>query len=351
VSRKPLISLTNPPGDRRLGQAWTARQQHKNDLLFHAATWLVASLGRTPRALRPALGWALGTLVWAGWSRGRRAVASGLRRADVVGLGPHRVFVGLGDLVTDIVALTRPGAACSDGWTLDPTSQACLEDALHAGRGVIFVTAHLGGWERMAGALAERGYPITTLARASYDPRFHALYDRVRGDRGVGVIYRGSAGAEFATTRAILRGLRQGRVIGFPMDIGGRGVRAVDVPFLGALRPLPVGPATLALRTGAALVVGSPTRPVRDGAGITIERVPDQAEDGTPWTEVALTAALARRLEARIRALPTEWPWMLVAEAGPGPLLSRPTQEISCETNSTPPFPDPTHAAMSARSR
>jgi Kdo2-lipid IVA lauroyltransferase/acyltransferase len=348
---KSLISLVIEPRDQRLGHTWTASQRRKNDLLFHLARCLVGALAHTPRTLRPALGWTLGHLAWLGWVSGRRAITQGLRLAGVHDTTPRAVFVGLGGIVADILALTRPGPAESGGWALDRTSQSCLDEAIATGRGIVFVTGHLGGWERMAGALAERGYPITTLARASYDARFHTLYDRVRRARGVEIIYRGGPGDEFATTRAIVRAVRQGRVVGFPMDLVGRGIRTASVPFLGARRPLPVGPATIAVRTGAVVLVGTPCRPIHEGASILLERVPDVADGGRPWTAESLTEELARRLEARIRALPNEWPWMLVAEAGPGPLLSGATQEISCATNSTQPSPDPTPVAISARSR
>ena len=87
-----------------------------------------------------------------------------------------------------------------------------LRQALAHQRGVVYVTGHLGPWERMAALLAAEGFPISTMARESYDRRFHALvYERLRNNRNIETIYRGSPGAPFAMVRA----LRRGRVLGF----------------------------------------------------------------------------------------------------------------------------------------
>ena len=53
--------------------------------------------------------------------------------------------------------------------------------ARREGRGVLFPSAHLGPWERVAPSLVACGVPLVTLARESYDPRFSRLYERLRG--------------------------------------------------------------------------------------------------------------------------------------------------------------------------
>ena len=292
-------------GDRRLGEAWTPRQQRKNDALFLLANTSVAVLSRTPRATVRPLGTLLGAAVWMLWRGGRQAVARGLGAAEVPDVGALSVFCGLDTVLMDTLLLLGKEPARTPGWKLDDESRATLTAALAEGRGVVFATGHLGAWERMASGLVEEGFSITTVARESYDARYHAIYERLRGARGVRVLYRGAPG--FST--AIVRTLRTGGIVGFPMDIAGRGVRTTPVPFLGALRQLPVGPAILAKRTGAALVVGTPTGPAHLGLSVKISRVRTDVD----MSPVEVTVELARTLEARIRTLPTEWPWMLVA--------------------------------------
>ena len=116
----------------------------------------------------------------------------------------------------------------------------------------MFASAHLGPWERVAASLAMAGVPLTVVAREPYDPRLGRIYDRVRASRGVRTVYRGATGAGIALVRV----LKRGGVLGVPMDLASR-VASIEVPFLGVPAQTPVGPARLALLTGAVVVVGT----------------------------------------------------------------------------------------------
>ncbi len=161
----------------------------------------------------------------------------------------------------------------------------------------------LGPWERVAVTLIDAGFALTTIARESYDPRLTPLYDRLRGTHGVGSIYRGERGAAFR----IVRTLREGKLLGIPMDLRSR-VPSIDIPFLGRPAPTPIGPARIALRTKAAVVVGTAAR---DEAGewlLTMTRI-DTGDLVSPATH-ALTERINLELSTRIRALPDAWIWM-----------------------------------------
>jgi KDO2-lipid IV(A) lauroyltransferase len=152
--------------------------------------------------------------------------------------------------------------------------------------------------------LVEAGFPLTTPVRASYDPRLEALlHARLRGRHGVRAIDRDAKTTPFA----LLRALRRGEVVGFLIDVNTR-VASVRVPFLDVPAWTPTGPARLALRTGAPVVVAIATR-----EGVTITRVRPAS---VPRADVrddeveALTAALADALSNAIRAEPDRWIWM-----------------------------------------
>ena len=113
-----------------------------------------------------------------------------------------------------------------------------LDEALEGGRGVIFVTGHVGNWELMAAALASLGYPIHTVAKRSYDPRFTEMIEQTRADFGVRAIYRGDAGA----AAAMIRVLRKNGVLGFLIDQD-TDVPSVYAPFFGRAAKTPSGPA------------------------------------------------------------------------------------------------------------
>ncbi len=296
-------------GDLRLGGRWTLVQRLRNDAWYVAIRtahawvrgWRAERLWRAGRVLGSVAYWVL--------PRWRRAVNRGLTRAfaQAAPVEAREVFRGLGEDLGDAVAVWSAGGRAAEGLEWGPGSERLLR-AVHArGRGVIFATAHLGRMERMAAVVAELGMPVTTLARESYDPRLTSFYDTLRGTRGVRTIYRGRPGAD----RAVVGALRRGDLVGFPMDLAGRGMQCVRVQMLGMQRDLPVGPARIALRTGASLVVGTPER-VDGRVVLTVEEIGVEGEpDGH-----ALTQVLANVLGRRICSLPEHWPWM--ASGGTG---------------------------------
>jgi KDO2-lipid IV(A) lauroyltransferase len=220
-------------------------------------------------------------------------------------------FVSLGEALGETVALLRSGDRRPPPLAIADEARDVLAAAVEAGRGVVFASAHLGPWERVAASLVGAGIPLTTIARESYDPRFSRLYERLRTACGVRVIWRGRLGSPAAAAR-IVRTLRAGGVLGVPMDLRSR-VPSCSAPFLGHDAPTPVGPARIALRTGAAVVVGT-VAPANHGharaLNITATRI-DTAdlEDGEAGAR-ALTARINAELSRRILALPHLWVWM-----------------------------------------
>ncbi len=179
------------------------------------------------------------------------------------------------------------------------TARRTLDEALALGRGVIFVTAHLGSWELMAATLARLGYPIHTVAKRSYDDRFTKMIETARSRFGVRAVYRGDPGA----AAAMLRVLRGNGILGFLIDQD-TDVPSVFAPFFGKPAKTPSGPAVFALRTGAPIVVGTISRK----GGTPMHRIDIvQAAQGSDVYDT--TAALNRLLEARIRRHPSEWVW------------------------------------------
>ena len=88
------------------------------------------------------------------------------------------------------------------------------------------------------------------------------------------------------------------------MDLASR-VPSIDVPFLDVPASTPVGPAKLALRTQAAVLVGS-VAPGPAGLVLSMTRLRIGASDD----ERSVTIRINAELSARIRALPELWPWM-----------------------------------------
>lgn len=298
--------------DLREGGRWTFAQRAKNDLLWLVASAAVATLGRLPPRVLRAGGTALGVLAHAILPATRRLAERNVAlalpeldaraRRDLVA----RTYRTLGGYLGDAVAMLDPRRPTSP-LPFAAGARETLDLAIARKRGVVFASAHLGPWERVAATLVASELAFTAVAREAYDPRFDRLYDRLRGGRGLPTIYRGAPGA----AARLLRTLRRGGVLGIPMDLASR-VASVEVPFLGHVARTPVGPARLALRTRAEVVVGVPAPRGDDATALelAITRIPIDDLDASAESERILSTRINDALSMRIRALPASWVWM-----------------------------------------
>jgi Kdo2-lipid IVA lauroyltransferase/acyltransferase len=180
-----------------------------------------------------------------------------------------------------------------------------LEAALARGKGVVFVSGHVGNWELLARRVACEGFPCQSIAKETSDPRLTALVGRFRARGGVRSIWRGQDGA----ARHMLRALKGGEILGLLIDQDTQ-VQSFFVPFFGELAATPRAAADLALRTGAAVVVGFCQRQPAGGYLLTMREVPLPTREDREEAARALTAALSAEIEAAIRRTPEQWVWM-----------------------------------------
>ena len=123
-----------------------------------------------------------------------------------------------------------------------------LENALAEDKGVIVLTAHVGNWEWMAAALADRGYPTTTIVKKQPNAQFTRLLNEYREMVGLEVFARG--GNEIVRAA---RALKKKKILGFLADQDGY-IDGLPVPFLGQESSAVVGPATFAQKFGSPVV-------------------------------------------------------------------------------------------------
>jgi lauroyl/myristoyl acyltransferase len=180
-----------------------------------------------------------------------------------------------------------------------------LDAAVAAGRGVVFASPHLGNWDAGGAWLAASGYPATAVVERL---RPAELYERFAA-------YRRALGLELLplddgseTMRGVLRALRAGRVVGLvcDRDLTGGGL---PVRLFGAATVMPGGPASLALRTGAALLPCAVYHDRRPAHWRAVIRPPLRQEPtGDARADVlALTQRLADEFERLIADAPDQW--------------------------------------------
>jgi Kdo2-lipid IVA lauroyltransferase/acyltransferase len=181
-----------------------------------------------------------------------------------------------------------------------------LKSALAKGKGVLALSAHLGGFTLIGARLAASGYPFSAVVKQPGEEQFARYLDDLRAQVGVRTI---SAKPRKEAVRGILKALRQNRVVLVIADEFKSG--GVMVDFMGQISPAPRGPATLALRTGAVTLpmfaARGPDGSLRLSIGPEIE--PVQLDD-LEKSVAATTALFTRHLEHAIRRYPDQWNWL-----------------------------------------
>lgn len=210
----------------------------------------------------------------------------------------------------------RSAAAAGEGalevprvWLRTPESVALcrtgdwsvVEDARAEGKGILFLTPHLGCFEITARFVAARGLPLTVMYRP---PRKAWLARLVEGGRPMQGME--TVPANLQGVRQLLRTLRNGGAIGIlPDQVPGKG-EGVWAPVYGKPAFTIVLPGRLALQTGAPVVLSAGERlPGGQGWKIHFLRldgpVPDTPEAQAAWVNAGM--------EAMTRRCPEQYLW------------------------------------------
>jgi len=181
-----------------------------------------------------------------------------------------------------------------------------LDAALAEGRGAVIVTPHLGGWEWGALYLIGRGFAVTVAVEPLHPPDVFEWFVGFREALGMQVVAVGHGGGAGV---ALLRALRERRVVCLLADRLVAGAAGVDVQFFDAKLKLPAGPVALALRAGAPLLAGAVYFGRKAGEHTVVVRPRLRLAEGPRFRDAVATGAqaVAGELEALVRAAPAQW--------------------------------------------
>jgi len=124
------------------------------------------------------------------------------------------------------------------------------ERALARGKGVLFLTGHIGGWELSAFTHSLHGHPVHIVMR----PMDNVYLDRLI--RGYRTLHGNKTVDKDDFVRGLLGAMKQGETVGILMDTNMTPPQGVFVDFFGIPACTATGLARIALRTDAALVPG-----------------------------------------------------------------------------------------------
>ena len=279
--------------------------------LEYALAWaLIKLVGLLPRPLARAAGIAVAWLVYlfhgrlrsVGWRNLELAfpdLSRGERKKILRG-----VFTSLGRQVAEVCLFPR--------YTRENVSQTVVyegfenfERALARGKGVLFLTAHLGAWELSAFAHSLYGHPLNIVMRPLDNPYLDRLarhYRTMHGNKAVD--------KDFA--RGLIAALRNGETVGVLMDTNMIASQGVFVDFFGHQACTATGVARVALKTDAAVVPGFTIwDPVlkkyrlRFDPTVKLVRTKNREAD-----VVANTALFTELIEEYVRRYPDQWLWV-----------------------------------------
>ena len=178
-----------------------------------------------------------------------------------------------------------------------------VERAMSEGRGILFVTGHLGNWELAGSFLAARGIPLEAVARRMQNPMFDHYLTETRRRIGMTVIHDADA------VRRVPRAMRERHAVAFLVDQGAVGLASTWVPFFGRLAKTPRGPAVFALRLGAPIIFGAALRQPDGRYMIGFEEVKVEPTGERDADVDRIVAQYTATLERWIRRAPEQYFW------------------------------------------
>jgi Kdo2-lipid IVA lauroyltransferase/acyltransferase len=179
-----------------------------------------------------------------------------------------------------------------------------FEAASARGNGVVFVACHMGAFEFQITSMALRKLNFMVIGTPLKDKRLNDLMWKHRNRNGTNAVERDKA------TFPMLKTLKSGGSVALLIDQDTK-VKSTFVDFFGMPASTPVGPALLALKTGAA-VLPAFSHLGEDGLQ-HIEILPEIPLRNTGDEESDIqfnTQVFTNCIEARIREYPTQWVWM-----------------------------------------
>ncbi len=177
-----------------------------------------------------------------------------------------------------------------------------LFTARDRGRGAILLSGHFGNVELM-GAFMGQSHSTDFVVRPLSNPGVEAMIARERARAGVGQIPSGSG------VRRIYQALRENRWVAMLADQDAR-AQGAFVRFLGRPASTPIGPARIALATGAPIIMGFMWRQGDGRHVIEIEPPLERPEPHAVEAVTRLTELHVGVLERWVRKYPEEWFWL-----------------------------------------
>lgn len=180
-----------------------------------------------------------------------------------------------------------------------------LREAIDQGKGVVYVTGHIGNWEIMGAAVAAE-HSLSVVAAPIEPEPLNDMIVGLRASMGVRTILRSRPGA----AKELIRVFRENRILGILIDQD-TDVEGAFVNFMGIPAWTPTAAAQMAIKFGAPVVFGYIQRQDNGHHIITVEGPLELHRTGNDDEDIRTnTAMFTSRIEEVIRRNPEQWVWM-----------------------------------------
>jgi len=257
---------------------------------------LFRMLAVLPLSLLHVIGATLGWVTFLASPTYRRRFLANARQAGYRFAEVRGAVAAAGRLIAEVPRLWF-GTAPAVQWS----GEHVIEEALRRGRGIVFLTPHLGCFEMAAQGYADRFGPITVLYRPARKPWLRPLVDQARGRRNLA-----TAPTTLAGVKQMLKALQSGQAVGLlPDQVPPNGL-GVWAPFFGKPAYTMTLSARLARQTGAQVVMAWCER-LSWGRGFRVHVRPWTGD--LPASPEAAALQVNAGMEALIRECPAQYLW------------------------------------------
>jgi KDO2-lipid IV(A) lauroyltransferase len=215
------------------------------------------------------------------------------------------LFINLGRQLAEFILFPR--------YTKDNVSRTVVYEGFEnfaiaqaRGKGVLFLTAHIGGWEISSFAHSLYGHPMNIVVRPLDNPLMDRMVERYRTLHG----NRTFSKQDYA--RGLLKSLKKGEVIGILMDTNMTPPQGAFVDFFGVPACTATGIARVALHTDAAVIPGFCVWDKNlHKYKICFEPAMKLVRTGNGEADaITNTAAFTREIERYVERYPDQWLWV-----------------------------------------
>jgi Kdo2-lipid IVA lauroyltransferase/acyltransferase len=280
--------------------------------LEYAAVWAILKiLGALPRAAARGLATGVARTLYAMMPKLRKTAEFNLRLAFPDWSEAQRAAVirgmlgNLGWMAAEFARLPRHTKENIEQLVVLDGHENFLEGQ-RRGKGVLYLTGHIGAWELSSYAHALYGFPLHFMARPLDNARVNALVNKYRCLSGNRPVFKNDS------ARIVLKILRESGTVGILADQNTMPEEGVFVDFFGKTACTTTGIARVALHTDAAVVPGYAAWDegiqkyrLRFEPPVELIRTGDSERDVFENTQ-----KFAKVIEGIIRKYPKQWVWV-----------------------------------------